>query len=565
MKKVKSKLSNPRTLKSVINSTSDTIWDLNIETNDYFVKFRDNELYGFLPNMEITDRVIWEKLIHPEDRDMAIKYLKNFLKGESGDIYKNVYRIMIKDNQYRWILSRGKAWRDSKGNIIRISGNHIDITENYELKKRIENLAYFDQITGFPNMENAKLFFDSESKSKEEIHFIYIELDNYKNLSILWSKQVIDDILIKISNIISKVFLEQHVSKISESSFLVLSTMTNQSNHENMVMLKKSFEEKFLESNNELNISFTAGLSKYKFDGNNFEELLKKAQIAFQTTPNRESNEYAVFDLEMAEKFRNGIYLTKEIKKAIENKEFEMYYQPIIDTKSGLLTGLEALIRWNHKEKGFISPTDFIKVAESSGQMINLELTILENIFSQIGKWSLSKDLPLFISINLSAKGLLEGDLKKALVYLTEKYEISTKKVEFEITESYLIKQFDRISEVINEVKKMGFKVSLDDFGIEYSSLNYFKLLPIDKLKIDKSFIEQIGINAKDKTLLKHIIQLGHEFGLKIVGEGVETLEQVKTLKELKCDYIQGYYYGKPMSAGNISLWIKENYIRYYK
>lgn len=565
MKKVKSKLSNPRTLKSVINSTSDTIWDLNIETNDYFVKFRDNELYGFLPNMEITDRVIWEKLIHPEDRDMAIKYLKNFLKGESGDIYKNVYRIMIKDNQYRWILSRGKAWRDSKGNIIRISGNHIDITENYELKKRIENLAYFDQITGFPNMENAKLFFDSESKSKEEIHFIYIELDNYKNLSILWSKQVIDDILIKISNIISKVFLEQHVSKISESSFLVLSTMTNQSNHENMVMLKKSFEEKFLESNNELNISFTAGLSKYKFDGNNFEELLKKAQIAFQTTPNRESNEYAVFDLEMAEKFRNGIYLTKEIKKAIENKEFEMYYQPIIDTKSGLLTGLEALIRWNHKEKGFISPTDFIKVAESSGQMINLELIILENIFSQIRKWSLSKDLPLFISINLSAKGLLEGDLKKALVYLTEKYEISTKKVEFEITESYLIKQFDRISEVINEVKKMGFKVSLDDFGIEYSSLNYFKLLPIDKLKIDKSFIEQIGINAKDKTLLKHIIQLGHEFGLKIVGEGVETLEQVKTLKELKCDYIQGYYYGKPMSAGNISLWIKENYIRYYK
>lgn len=565
MKKVKSKLSNPRTLKSVINSTSDTIWDLNIETNDYFVKFRDNELYGFLPNMEITDRVIWEKLIHPEDRDMAITYLKNFLKGESGDIYKNVYRIMIKDNQYRWILSRGKAWRDSKGNIIRISGNHIDITENYELKKRIENLAYFDQITGFPNMENAKLFFDSESKSKEEIHFIYIELDNYKNLSILWSKQVIDDILIKISNIISKVFLEQHVSKISESSFLVLSTMTNQSNHENMVMLKKSFEEKFLESNNELNISFTAGLSKYKFDGNNFEELLKKAQIAFQTTPNRESNEYAVFDLEMAEKFRNGIYLTKEIKKAIENKEFEMYYQPIIDTKSGLLTGLEALIRWNHKEKGFISPTDFIKVAESSGQMINLELIILENIFSQIKKWSLSKDLPLFISINLSAKGLLEGDLKKALVYLTEKYEISTKKVEFEITESYLIKQFDRISEVINEVKKMGFKVSLDDFGIEYSSLNYFKLLPIDKLKIDKSFIEQIGINAKDKTLLKHIIQLGHEFGLKIVGEGVETLEQVKTLKELKCDYIQGYYYGKPMSAGNISLWIKENYIRYYK
>ena len=558
----KNKLNDLLTLKSVIDSTTDTFWDLNIVTNEFFVKFRDEETYGSLSNREITDRKIWESLIYPEDREKVILYLEEFIKGVHGDVYRSVYRVKIDNNKFRWVLSRGKAWRDSNGDIIRISGNHIDITENYELKKKIENFAYFDQITKLPNIESVKLFFEAEKELNREIFFIYIELDNYKNLSILWSKNVIDDIVRKVSSIIIQVFSNQYTSKISENSFLVLSSLPYDKISEKMSVLKEMFEAKFIEKENKLNITFTAGLSNYKNDGENFEELLKKAQIACQVIPNKESNDYSIFDYDMAKTFKNGLYLTKEIKKAIENNEFEMYYQPIIDSKTDLLSGLEALIRWNHKEQGFISPADFIKVAESSGQMVKLELIILENIFSQMKKWSLLKDLPIFISINLSAKGLLEGDLKKTLEQLLVKYDIPIKKVEFEITESYLIKKFDKINKIINDVKNMGFKISLDDFGIEYSSLNYFKSLPVDKLKIDKSFIDKISIDNRDKILLKYIIELGHEFGLKIVGEGAETIQQVNILKELKCDYIQGYYHCKPMPVNEINLWIKENYIK---
>lgn len=554
-------LLNPAMLESLIDSTNDTIWDLDLLTSNYFVKFRDEEIYGHLANDEISDRLIWENLLHPDDKEKVMSYLHDFIKGNSGDFYRNIYRIKISDKNFRWILSRGKARRNSNGDIIRISGSHIDITENYELRKKIESLAYFDQTTDLPNIESAKLYFEKRHNQCDSIFFVYIEIDEYKSLNILWESTVMKNILKKIGDLLTETFDGNFVGVINDGVFLILLETNDRDLSIEMNILKSNFNRFINGENSELNISFTAGISRYKIDGEYFDELIKRAQVAFYSNTNKGSNKYCLFDLNMAEKFKKEVFLTKEIKKAIDNKEFEMYYQPIVNAQNGILSGLEALIRWKHKEKGYISPASFIKVAELSGQMVRLESLILENVFSQVQKWASNIDLPLFISINLSAKGLLEGDLVKTLETLVQKYKISTEKIEFEITETFLIKKFDKVHEVISQVKKMGFKVSLDDFGIEYSSLNYLKSLPINKLKMDKTFIDQIAINDKDKLLLKHLIELGHKFDLQIVGEGVEKLEQVQVLRDLNCDYIQGYFYGKPMSDTGISDWIKKNYI----
>lgn len=553
-------LEDCKALQFIIDSTNDTIWNLDLITNEYFVQFRDKDTYGSLTNKKITDKKSWSELLHPDDKEKVIHYLSTFINGDE-DTYKNIYRIKIKNNEYRYILSRGKAWRDKTGKMVRVSGNHIDITENYELRKKVDNLAYFDQITGLPNIESAKQYFEKTSKISNKFTFIYVEINDFKSLNILWEKEIVNNVLRNTGQLLIEHFKkESYVTKIRENAFLILFNNDKENFRMQMGCLNKLYQNSHFKVYHDIHLKFISGISEYSENCLDFDQLLKRAQIA--SYMGLDKNDYSIFDSKMSKDFENATYLTREIEKAIKSKEFEVYYQPIIDTKTQLLVGLEALLRWNHHKRGYVSPIEFIPIAESSGQMINLEILILNIVFSQINKWASIKDLPLFVSINLSSKGLLESNLVEIIEKFSEQYNVCSSKVMFEITETSLINELDSVINTLNILKKKGYKISLDDFGVGYSSLNYIRKLPIDKLKIDKSFIMKITDNNKDKVLLDYILKLGHSLNLGVVAEGIETIDQYNLLKKMKCDYIQGFYYGKPMNTNEIENWIETNYIK---
>ena len=214
---------------------------------------------------------------------------------------------------------------------------------------------------------------------------------------------------------------------------------------------------------------------------------------------------------------------------------------PIISTDTETLAGLEALIRWKHTKNGFIPPDRFIPIAEEYGMMLQIERWVIESVFYQVEKWVDMGDIPIFVSINLSSKGLLENNLVEFLTELLTKYRIEPEKIQFEVTETSMISNLEASVHILDDLRKIGFKLALDDFGVGYSSLNYLKNLPINKVKLDKSLIDNIVKDNKEKLLIKALIDMSHYIDLEVVAEGIEMQEQAELLSSLNCDYIQGY------------------------
>jgi EAL domain-containing protein (putative c-di-GMP-specific phosphodiesterase class I) len=243
--------------------------------------------------------------------------------------------------------------------------------------------------------------------------------------------------------------------------------------------------------------------------------------------------------------------MINQLRIAIERNEFVVYFQPIVCAKAEKISGYEALVRWIHPHRGMISPGQFIPIAEASGQMIEIEQLIIEECFKSLKLLMNINPQMKYVSINLSARGIIERNIVKFLENLLLKYNLDPKFIEFEVTESSLLNNIERTVEVLDRIKEMGFKLSLDDFGTGFSSLNYLKNLPLDKVKLDKSFIDNIETDERDHLMVKSIIELSHRLGLLVVGEGVETKNQRDLLYILECDFIQGFYYGRPEPIAN--------------
>lgn len=431
-----------------------------------------------------------------------------------------------------------------------------DSLEKLSSETRIRFMAYYDRLTELPNRQ---LFHD---RAEQAIHLarrnntivgiLFLDLDSFKSINDTMGHEGGDLLIQAISKKLSAGLRKSDtVARFGGDEFLLLLNGIN--NVEDIVKITDKilcmFKDPIILRGQEIFVTASVGISLYPVDGEDAETLIKHADIAMYTAKDKGKNQYAFCSTNMKETVKYRVNLTNNLYRALERNELQVYYQPQIDLQSEKITGLEALLRWFHPEYGVVPPLEFISLAEQTGLINSIGNWVLETACAQAVAWKEMGLGNLRISVNLSVVQLRNPGLLGQVKHILDKTRIDPSQVELEITESTTTNEPDYIIRVLNDLKRLGVSISIDDFGTEYSSLNRLKMLPVDSLKMDIQFVHGIDKSPKDQAISLVIINLAKNLDLKLIAEGVENSTQLNFLKNRMCDEVQGFYYYKPMPA----------------
>lgn len=538
--------------KLILDGCNHGIWEIDIIDQKIYISEKDQKNFHLTLSANTVSMSEWQSLIHEEDLENAKSSLKNYIKHGNG-LYENLFRVRTKYGYYKWVESKGTSIHNDKGEIIGITGTHTDLTDKIKLDKKLYEMAYYDHLTGIPNVHKMKDIYSSFNQKKGYI-LLYLDIDNFSYVNNTMGYEIGNSCIKALGKLLIDYYPNDIVVKASADEFIILINEANlkTSLDSHLKRLLSDISNYKFYKNKLLHLTASIGVTHLE-NSNDFFDCLKQANTALYCSKESGKNQYQIYNSSMDKYAYNYLDIVGQIRYGIEKKEFEMYYQPIIDSKTLKIAGFEALIRWQHPFRGYVSPGEFIPIAEKSGQILEVEKWILNNVFSQIANWQNENNNSFFFSINLSAKGIIKKEFIDYILDLVFKYKLDPKKIELEITETAVIENIDKTLKVLNKLNELGFIISLDDFGTGYSSLNYLKTLPINKVKLDRSFIKTLKLEGKDKCIVTTIIELSHNMNLNVVAEGVENKEQSNLLKELNCDYLQGYYHGRPMDVNSVN------------
>ncbi|MBU3179743.1 sensor domain-containing protein [Clostridium psychrophilum] len=556
--------------KLAIECTNDTIWEIDLGTNEFFSTDKFNDITGYDKNIikTLADLI---KYIAPEDREVAEDEFMNHIMGKSL-YYRSTVKLKYNGIADKWILIRGKCLRDSKGIATKISGSMTDVSNQKNSEETINKLQYYDMLTDLPNrklfMNTLENEINKAMDNKFKLAVLFIDIDNFKEINDTSGHDYGDKLLKKVATLFNKFIKEGNfVSRVGGDEFFVL--MSNIEDYEQISILCDRLQSLL---NCEINMddthvytSASIGITVFPDDGDKTNILLKNADTAMYSAKYNGKCKYSFFNRTMSDVVVRHVEIEKGLRNAIKNNELEIYYQPQIDIINNKIKGFEALLRWNSAELGRIGPDEFIPVAEQSGLLIPMGDWIIETVCIQNNIWKNKGYLYDTIAINLSSIQLENHKFEKTLKKLIVETKINPKYVELEITESILMKDFDNNIKLLTDIRDLGVNIALDDFGTGYSSLSYLKQLPINTLKIDKSFIDNIVTNDREKAIVDGIIQLAQKIDLEVIAEGAESKEQIRLLHQMGCNQIQGYYFSKPLPANEIEeKFLKTNWIESY-
>ncbi|MEA3418058.1 MAG: EAL domain-containing protein, partial [Campylobacterota bacterium] len=437
---------------------------------------------------------------------------------------------------------------------------HEDTEDLIEKKAHFEHLANHDALTGLPNrkffLDRLEDSIDKAKRSNAEFAVFFIDLDHFKEINDTMGHQVGDEVLRIVSERLqNQLRTTDCVARLGGDEFTILLEELKEIYDAEKFASKLTavLREPILINNHEHCVTSSIGIGIYPNDGSDAETLLKCADTAMYGAKHSGRNAHQFYTKDMTEAAYERLMMETGFQRALEKEEFVLYYHPLINSQTGQLIGLEALIRWEHPEMGMMLPMRFLPFVESTGLIIPLGEWVLRTAAMQMVEWQKKGFNPGLVSINVSVKQLSTKGFVTMLEKVLHKTKCNPKWIELEIMEDYPMQNPDLSIELLQKIKKVGVGVSLDDFGTGYTSLAYLKHLPIDKLKIDKSFISNIPGNSEDEKLVKTIISMAKNLGLDVLGEGVETKEQKLFLQEAGCNNIQGYLYGKPMSVREVT------------
>lgn len=436
----------------------------------------------------------------------------------------------------------------------------VDITESKEFEQQIQHMAQHDSLTGLPNrlLLNDRIN-QSLALSLRHHHngaVLFIDLDFFKNINDSMGHMTGDKLLVEVAKRLEEnVRSGDTVARLGGDEFIIqLSELSDNAEDAEIdavtvaKKLLKTLTEGFRINGQALHITASIGIVVYPRDADSHELIMQRADTAMYHAKAKGRNGYAIFKSDMEAVIMRRQSLENDLHKAVFNNEFFLLYQPQLNGVDGNLLGVEALIRWNHPEQGIISPLEFIPIAEENGTIIDIGNWVLKKACQQIKFWINEYGSSPIVSVNLSALQLSNGDLVKTISELVAREQIPANLLELEVTETLIIYEEKRSIELLKSLKKLCVRISIDDFGTGYSSLNHLKKLPLDKLKIDRTFVSDIPGDPDSETIVKTIIRMSQELGLEVTAEGVETIEQLEFLKEEKCPQFQGYYFDKPLS-----------------
>lgn len=542
-----------------IKGTNSAVWEIELENNTIhlFNEFKNISDISFNEKEDLNK--LLDEIFSPQDKELLIKEYSQYKKGEKEEIYYKI-RTKSKDGSFRWLLINGKGIFDSQGNIKQINGIVLDMTKLKEQEEHIEYLAYHDALTGLPNRRSFVKKLEEQLKLKTQGAIMLLDLDNFKKINDSLGHIYGDITLKKVGETLISLSDEKiFVSRFGGDEFLILVSnvegpkMVEEYAHSIMELFKNIFVIKDVE----FYINFSMGITLYPKDGEDTNQLIMNADTAMYRVKNCGKNSYTYFNKEMTEGLKEKILVEKILREALIKEEFVLMYQPQIAVETGRIASFEALLRLKNHD---ISPALFIPIAEEAGLIMDIGRWVTREVINQLAEWK-KKGFELKpVAINLSTKQVNDKGYISFIKENLENKGIEGKYLEVEITESILLENTENTAKFLDKLKDMGVKIALDDFGTGYSSLFYLTFVPVSKIKLDKSLNDKF-LETGNIKVMNNLISLAHSLNLEVTAEGIERIEQYKRLKVGQCNYIQGYFFSKPLYVKEVEKVYYENFL----
>lgn len=553
--------------RSITDHLHAVIWSFNYRVKEVtYCSSGIEKLFGITASAFKENPHVLMDSVHPEDLLTLKKTTEKIFNGEQ---LNSQFRIIDRNGVTKRILSVTMPIFDNEGKLWRIDGIIQDITEDKNYTEVLSELVYYDYLTKLPNRHYFEQFLKEKIKSAKledrQFAIFYLDLDLFDYVNDTFGYDVGDRLLAAIAHRLRKNLNETaFLARIAGDEFTICIEGITEIAEAFPVAQKiiKEMEAPFYIDGSELFVTVSIGISFFPFDGEDSHTLLKNANNALKKVKDIGRNDWQIYSPSMDIKSFKSFQLESDLHKAMANREFYLEYQPKVDTITGKIKGAEALIRWKHPDWGTVSPGEFIMMAEENGLIFELGDWVLEEVCKLLSRWKEEGIEAVPISVNISPKRLLKDDFTKTVKKLITSAGIAPSLIELELTEYVIVKNIEKIKQIILDLKGFGVRFALDDFGTGYSSLSYLKDIAFDTLKIDKSFIDGICLNQSNEGIIKAAIFLSKELRLDVVAEGVERKEQFNFLLEQECHQIQGYLLSKPVKEPEFKGLLKRGMIQ---
>ncbi|MGX4643949.1 EAL domain-containing protein [Massilia sp. SYSU DXS3249] len=548
--------------RTIARATTDVVWDWNLEDDTLWASDSIESVFGYTTTDFSGPIRAWSEHIHRDERERVVGRIRSALEGGETQ-WMDEYRFLRKDGSIALVLDRGYIIRDGAGRATRMIGAMVDLTERRQAERRIEYLAYYDVLTQLPNrqllMDRLQRALDNCARQRRTNALFFIDLDNFKSLNDTLGHALGDQLLKQVAQRLTGC-LSHHdtVARFGGDEYVVLlegmsADMEEASSHARAVAERMLLTLRQAYKIDQYCHHGTASIGIVLFGdaGEDMGELLKRADMAMYEAKGAGRNTVRLFNPDMQAVLSARMALENDLRQALRecDHEFELHYQPQID-RHGQVTGVEALVRWRHPTRGMVSPVEFIPLAEETGLVLALGQWVLKKACDQLLAWAASPATAhIEVAVNVSARQFHHPHFVAQVLAAVAVPGIDARLLKLELTETSLLENVDDTVAKMNVLKLHGVSFALDDFGTGYSSLAYLKQLPLDMLKIDRSFVLDILTNQSDAVIARTIIGLGRSLGLRVLAEGVETVAQRDFLFEHGCDAYQGYLCARPLSA----------------
>ena len=538
-------------LDSVLNTITDIVWSMDKKDYNFlYVSKSIERISGYSVDDFYNDNRLWNKIVHEDDRRDLLRFFSEITRGSKNNEYE--FRVCHVNGRETWLKIRSTYNKKTNS----IDGVAYDVTEERTSRATIEFLAYHDPLTQLPNrlsLNEAIEKMIANASSQKKIGIIFLDLDNFKNINDSLGHEVGDELLVEIGKRLQNEVSHALVSRFGGDEFIILAQDVQ--NLEDVSLLAHEiallFAEPFLYSGGQFYLASSMGVAMYPDHGRDVHALIKHADTAMYYGKERGRRNIIVYQDFMDIEVRKRLEIEHELQYALNENRFEMYYQPIINAKTDKIAGFEALLRLHHSSGEIITPEGFIDVSINSGLIGQIGDIVLNDICLFLSK--IRKINPdFYIAINISGYEFQRIELLTKIQNALNDYDLPASVLKIEITEDIILKNLDLAEKILKELKKMGIRIAFDDFGTGYSSLEYLARLPIDTIKIDKSFVFNLNKDERSNKIVSAVISLGHSLGIEIVAEGIETETQLAFLKENNCDFYQGFLFWKPLRGDDI-------------
>lgn len=554
------KLSQER-FELVTRATSDAVWDWNLYSDEIWWNEGVTKLFGYSSEEMGTEKEAWRLRLHPDDRERVLRDLSNHIDSGKAN-WAAEYRFQRKDRTYAFVIDRGYVVYDENEMPVRMIGSLMDVTDRKLLEDQLTHQALHDPLT---KIANRALFQDRVDHAlaklpriKGQLAVLFLDLDNFKAINDSLGHAAGDKLLVAVAERLQDCLrTTDTAARLGGDEFAVLCESVTRVEEAVMIAerILSVFQQPFIIDGKETHVGTSIGIAASSEEASDSESLQRNADLAMYLAKNDGKGGYVVFEPKMREALMERIELEEDLRRGIDNREFIIHYQPILELNSTKMLGMEALVRWVHPRFGLLSPMKFIPLAEETNLIVPLGAWVLREACRQAQEWREEfRNLSDFsLTVNISIRQFQQKELVDVVSRALLASGLPARCLILEITESFMMQDTEVTIAKLQLLKDLGVRLAIDDFGTGYSSLSYLQRFPIDILKIDKSFIDKLGQGSEGNAVAKAIIMMGDSLNLKTIAEGIEHPNQIGELQNLGCGAGQGFHFAKPLSQDDMT------------